>query len=160
MSEELRSDRQIADFRLGQNKVGGSVGYESSTDDAFTEALRSSALRHWMPSKTTGQATIGATVGTTGSGFTFVTGDVIVASGFTNAGNNGRFRLTAATATVLTATPLDGQTMVVETAAAAAADRHLQRYPEGRDDPQELQHAPLVRGSRRVREGLPVDRWY
>ena len=120
MSEELRSDRQIADFRLGQNKVGGSVGYESSTDDSFLEALEALLCGTWMPSKTTGQATIGATANTfTGSGFAFVSGDVIVASGFTNAGNNGRFRLTAATATVLTATPLDGQTMAVETAAAA-----------------------------------------
>lgn len=119
MSEELRSDRQIADFRLGQNKVGGGIGYESSTDDQFLAALEALLCGTWTPTKTTGQASIGATATTfTGAGFTFTSGEVIVASGFTNAGNNGRFRLTAATATVLTATALDGQTMVIETATA------------------------------------------
>ena len=38
-SEELRADRQIADFRMGQNKVGGGVDVEVSTDAQFTTLL-------------------------------------------------------------------------------------------------------------------------
>lgn len=38
-SEELRADRQIADFRMGQNKVGGGVDVEVSTDVQFTTLL-------------------------------------------------------------------------------------------------------------------------
>lgn len=38
-SEELRADRQIADFRMGQNKVGGGIDTEISTDVQFTTLL-------------------------------------------------------------------------------------------------------------------------
>ena len=38
-SEELRSDRQIADFRMGQNSVGGGIDCEVSTDVQFTTLL-------------------------------------------------------------------------------------------------------------------------
>ena len=44
--------------------------------------------------------------------------DIVVSSGFTNAGNLGRFRITALTATAMAVTALQGQTMVVEAAAA------------------------------------------
>lgn len=44
-SEEIRSDRQIADFRLGSNRIEGTVSFEvsyDSFDDMFVAALMSS----------------------------------------------------------------------------------------------------------------------
>lgn len=46
-SEELRSDRQIADFRMGQNKVGGGIDCEVSTDLQFTTLLEALTMGTW-----------------------------------------------------------------------------------------------------------------
>lgn len=123
-SEEIRDDRQIADFRHGAYQVGGDVNIELSFG-SFDDLLEASLLGTWTPTKTTGSATLAATVGTitrsTGSFLTdgFAVNDVVINSGFTNAGNNGRFRVSAVVALTLTLTALEGQTMVVEAAAAA-----------------------------------------
>lgn len=42
-SEELRADRQIADFRMGTQEVGGSIDFEPAADATF-EALLEAAL--------------------------------------------------------------------------------------------------------------------
>lgn len=46
-SQELRSDRQIVDFRLGQNKVGGQIGTELSVDSQFTMLLEALMCGTW-----------------------------------------------------------------------------------------------------------------
>ena len=122
-SEEIRDDRQIADFRHGAYQVGGDMNIELSFA-SFDDLLEAVLLGTWTATKTTGAQSLAATVGTlTRSAGSFVTdgfavNDVVINSGFTNAGNNGRFRVSAVTATVLTLTALEGQTMVVEAAAA------------------------------------------
>lgn len=122
-SEEIREDRQIADFRHGAYQVGGDINIELSFG-SFDELLEAVTLGTWVPAFSTGAQSLAATVGTvtrsTGSFVTdgFTIGDVVVNSGFTNAGNNGRFEVTAVAALTLTLTPLQGQTMVVEAAAA------------------------------------------
>lgn len=123
-SEEIRDDRQIADFRHGAYQVGGDMNIELSFA-SFDDLLEAVLLGTWTATKTTGSATLAATVGTitrsTGSFVVdgFAVNDIVVNKGFTNAGNNGRFRVSAVVALTLTLTPLEGQTMVVEAAAAA-----------------------------------------
>lgn len=122
-SEEIRDDRQIADFRHGAYQVGGDMNIELSFA-SFDDLLEAALLGTWVATKTTGAQSLAATVGTlTRAAGSFVTDgfavdDVVINSGFTNAGNNGRFRVSAVAATVLTLTALEGQTMVVEAAAA------------------------------------------
>lgn len=122
-SEEIRDDRQIADFRHGAYQVGGDMNIELSFA-SFDDLLEAVLLGTWTSTKTTGAQSFSATVGTVvrsaGSFLTdgFAVNDVVINSGFTNAGNNGRFRISALTATVMTLTALEGQTMVVEAAAA------------------------------------------
>lgn len=122
-SEEIRNDRQIADFRHGAYQVGGDMNIELSFA-SFDDLLEAVLLGTWTSTKTTGAQSFSATVGTVvrsaGSFLTdgFAVNDVVINSGFTNAGNNGRFRISALTATVMTLTALEGQTMVVEAAAA------------------------------------------
>ena len=126
-SEEIRSDRQIADFRHGAYQVGGDINFELSFG-SFDDLLEAVTLGTWVANFSTGAQSLSATAtGFARAAGSFITdglavNDVIVASGFTNAGNNGRFRITALTATSITATALEGQTQVVE---AAAADRTL-----------------------------------
>lgn len=123
-SEEIRSDRQIADFRHGAYQVGGDINMELSFA-SFDDLLEATLLGTWVATYTTGQQSLSAAVGsfarTTGSFVTdgFSVNEVVVPSGFTNAGNKGRFRVTAVAALTLTVTPLDGQTMAVESAASA-----------------------------------------
>jgi len=122
-SEEIRDDRQIADFRHGAYQVGGDINIELSFA-SFDDLLEAVLLGTWTSTKTTGAQSFSATVGTVarsaGSFLTdgFAVNDVVINSGFTNAGNNGRFRISALTATVMTLTALEGQTMVAEAAAA------------------------------------------
>lgn len=123
-SEELRDDRMIADYRQGAYQVGGDMSIELSYG-SFDDLLEAVLCGTWV-ARATNAATdnLAATVGTltraSGSFVTdgFLVNDVVTTSGFTNAGNNGRFKVTAATATVLTLAALDGQVMVVEAAAA------------------------------------------
>lgn len=122
-SEEIRDDRQIADFRHGARQVGGDISIELSygSFDKILEALLGGT---WAANTTPGPQNLSAAVGSfnraAGSfildGFTV--NDVVVSSGFTNAGNLGNFRITALTATTMTVTALQGQTMVAEPASA------------------------------------------
>lgn len=124
-SEEIRDDRQIADFRHGARQTGGDISVEMScfSFDTILEALLGGS---WVPNKTTGSTSLSASVGAfaraAGSFVTdgFATNDVIVVTGFATAGNNGRFRINGAvTALSIPVTPLDGQTMGVDAAAAS-----------------------------------------
>lgn len=119
-SEEIRSDRQISDFRGGANQVGGDINFElsyGSFDDLLKAVLMST---DWAAAADTGVSTFDATA----TGFTRATGDftadgfevgqIIVTSGFSTADNNGRFEITAVDATSIDATPLEGQTLASE----------------------------------------------
>lgn len=134
-SEELRDDRQIADFRHGARQTGGDMSIELSygTFDDILEALLGGT---WAVSPTSGAQSLSATVGTfvraAGSFLAdgFAVGDVIKSTGFTNPANNGTWNITALTATVMTVTrTTPGPAMVVEAAAAgktlAIAGRRL-----------------------------------
>ncbi|UTC27972.1 putative major tail structural protein [Stenotrophomonas phage A1432] len=129
-SEEIRADRHIADFRHGASQVGGDINFELSFG-SFDDLLEGVLLGTWTSSFTTGAQSLSATVGTfaraAGSFITdgLAVGQTIIASGFTNAGNNGRFKITALTATSATVTALEGQTQVVE---AAATGRTLATF--------------------------------
>lgn len=118
-SEELRSDRQITDVRHGVFDVKGDVNVEFSYD-SFDDMLEAALGGTWTPTKTASIATIAATATTftraTGSFLTdtFANNDIIITSGFSTAGNNGRFRITNAAALTLTVSPLEGQTMAIE----------------------------------------------
>lgn len=123
-SEEIRNDRQIADFRHGARQVGGDISVELScfSFDIILEALLGGT---WTPVATTGAQSLSASVGgfarAAGSFITdgITNGMVITSSGFASAGNNGRFRVTTASALTLVVVPLDGQTMAIDVAAAA-----------------------------------------
>lgn len=123
-SGELRSDRQITDFRHGAGQAGGDIPFELSyrSHDAILEALLGGS---WVPVSTTGQVTLAGTA----TSFTRASGSFIddgiesdkpfIASGFTDKGLNGLFMAGTVTALTVPATPLEGQTMVIEAAAAA-----------------------------------------
>lgn len=122
-SEELRSDRQKTDVRHGAYQVGGDMGFElsyGSYDDLIQAALGGT----WSTVKDSTVISLSAAAGSftraTGSFVTdgFVVGDVVTSSGFATAGNNGRFVVTAVVALTLTVTPLQGQTMASDVAAA------------------------------------------
>lgn len=127
-SEEIRSDRQIADFRLGANKVLGDINFELSytSFDQFLEAVLLSA--DWASPATTGTITMDATL----TGFSRLAGDfvadgfkvgqVVESLGYAGAGAEGRFLLTAVVALSITASPLEGQIQIAE---AGAGDESL-----------------------------------
>jgi hypothetical protein len=119
-SEEIRSDRQIADFRQGANQVGGDINFELSygSFDQFLEAVLLSA--DWAAPADTGVTTLSqsATQITRASG-SFVTdgfevGQTAEVTGFAGSGANGTVLITAVAALALDVTALDGQTLAVE----------------------------------------------
>lgn len=126
---ELRSDYQVADMRLGMRSVAGDISGELSPGtyaDLIAGALRSP----FAAGITTGpQTTIAASAvaphftRTTGSFLTdgFKIGDVIRATGFTNAANNAtNFMITAVDATDLTVIQLNGPVGIVTEAAGGS----------------------------------------
>jgi hypothetical protein len=122
-SEEVRADRQIAEYRHGAQQAAGDISFELSYL-SFDDLLEACMMGSWVPLITAGlTASVSAAVGSfaraAGSFITdgFTVNQVIRTSLWTNAGNNGRFRITAVAALTLTVTPLEGQTMAVEAAA-------------------------------------------
>jgi hypothetical protein len=113
-SGEIRSDRQISDFRLGANQVGGNIDVELSytSFDQFLEAVLLSA--DWASPATTGTTTIDATATGfergSGSFLTdgFAVGQTVVSSGFSGSGYNGKSVITAVDALTMTTTPYSG----------------------------------------------------
>lgn len=113
-SEEIRSDRQIADFRLGANQVGGDINFELSygSFDQFLQAVLLSA--DWAAPATTGTTTISATATgfsrASGSFLTdgFAVGQTVTSSGFVGSGFNGKSIITAVSALTMDTTPLSG----------------------------------------------------
>lgn len=123
-SQEVNSSRDVKYIRHGNKQVGRDVSFElsyGSQDDFLASALGDS----WSTEVDTGEITID--VDASGSSATFTrssgdftsdpiaVGDVVTSSGYSAAGGNGRFLVTAVTSTVVTATPLEGQTIPTET---------------------------------------------
>ena len=127
-SEEIRSDRQIADFRLGANQVGGDINFELSygSFDQFLEAVLLSAA--WAAPADTGVTTIDATATgysrAAGSFLTdgFAVGQTVTASGYTGSGFNGKSIVTAVTALTMDTTIIGSGTHGVE---AGDADEQI-----------------------------------
>lgn len=119
-SEEIRSDRQISDFRLGANRVNGDINFELSygTFDKLLEGVLLSAA--WAAPADTGVATIDATTTgysrVSGSFLTdgFAVGQTVVVTGYADSNANGNFEITAVDALTITASPLEGQVQVNE----------------------------------------------
>lgn len=104
LSEELRADRQISDFRHGTKQTGGDVNTELSygSHDPFFEAVLCGT---WTPKNAPyAAATISAeasdnSFNDTAAGFPALSvGDKISVAGFTTAGNNGVARVVSRTA--------------------------------------------------------------
>ena len=119
-SEEIRSDRQIADFRLGIGQVGGAIPFTLSYG-SFDQFLESAlASEPWASPADTGLFTIDATA----TGYERPTGDfladgfaagqIITVTGFTGLGANGRMTITAVDELTMTTTPLDEQVQGAE----------------------------------------------
>ena len=108
-SNEMRADRAIADVSQGNKKPALEIPFEMSFE-SFDDFLEAGLGGSWVPEKSsTGHtATIDSSAKTlTDSSATFVTdgfavGDIVIVSGFADAGNNGKFRITAISETVLT----------------------------------------------------------
>lgn len=116
-TQEIRVDRQISDVRLGQRRAGGDINCEMIV--AAHDDLIEAALGGTWAAVTTGSTTLdaGSSSTFTRASGSFVTdgfkiGDEILASGFTNGQNNGRFKLTNVAALTLTVegTPLTTET--------------------------------------------------
>lgn len=108
VSEELRPDRQIADFRHGTKQVGGDVSFELSYG-SFDDLLQAVMLGTWAVKATVTDDDIAAAAPSTFTSVTtdfvalgFEVGDKIDISGFTDPANNGRFTIATVSANEIT----------------------------------------------------------
>lgn len=114
-TNEVRADRQIADLRHGLQKVEGSFIGEPSlqTYDAWIAAAMGSTWASVAGGTANYSFGSGAFVRDSGSYITegFRAGDIVTTNGFTNSGNNGKWRVIGpVTATTL---PIDNTTPTV-----------------------------------------------
>ncbi len=108
-SNEMRSDRAVADVSQGNKKPALEIPFELSAR-SFDDFLEAALGASWVPDIAGGSVTadVDATAKTiTVTGATFITdgfavGDLIVTTGFDDAGNNGIFKISALTETVIT----------------------------------------------------------
>ncbi len=110
-SNEQRPDRHIAAFKLGNNSVAGNFNFELTfeTFDDWLEAVMggSWATKASLTGATYSVANSDSSINDSGDGFVtagFEAGDVITVAGFTDAANNGTFKISAVTAGKLTLT--------------------------------------------------------
>jgi len=126
-SEELRADRQIADFRLGAITVAGDIATELSFA-SFDDLLEAVLMGTWTPKATKTATTFSAanaddSFNDSGNGFVtagFGVGDLITVAGFTgNTANNATYRIASVAAGKITVTNPDGTaaTNIVDDAA-------------------------------------------
>lgn len=106
-SEEVRSDRNIADVRHGFTRGMGPMGFELSVE-SYDDPIEYLLGGTWAAVATSGSPNLGVTAPSTftraaGSWVTdnFKIGDIIEASGFSNAENNGVFLVKTVNATSL-----------------------------------------------------------
>ena len=119
-SNEIQPSQQMRDMRHGTRRSSGTISGELA-GGSYDEFIESAVRRDFTAGVTTGAViVIASAVGTftrsTGSFVSdgFQVGTVISVTGFTDAGNNGLFLITAMTTTVLTVSPLAGQTQTIE----------------------------------------------
>ena len=122
-STEIRSDGQVADFRHGVRKIEGTLNGELSVG-TYNELYAAALRQDFITAATTGAVIVIAVTGTgtaytrsTGSYLTdgFKVGDVVSATGFTEANNNSHYGLVITlTATVMTIVTLDGVVLTDE----------------------------------------------
>lgn len=125
MSEEIRADRQIQDYRHGARKVGGDIEIELSYG-SYDDILEALLCGTWTPNATKTATTISAAAADnsyndSGAGFVaagFQVGDEIVVTGFTgNVLNNiASGIITAVTTTKITIGGTDGDVIVDDAA--------------------------------------------
>ena len=118
-SQELSPDRQYNFVRHGNKSVGNDVNLElsyGSHDDWIEAALCGTWSAKVTSSAITANAASGSFTRVSGSFVSdgFTVGKVVTSSGYVAAGNNGRFVISAISATVLTVAPIEGQTMSSE----------------------------------------------
>lgn len=108
VSQERRRDRQIASVRHGFNQIGGTLGYELSSE-SFDDILEAALSNSWEEAPAiTGSFSASATtnkIGRTAGGLVaagFVPGLTIQTGGFATPGNNGVMTVIAVTDTELT----------------------------------------------------------
>lgn len=114
-SNEQRSDRHVAAFKLGNNSVAGNLEFELTfaTFDDWLQALMGGT---WATKATMTETTLSATNSDSSfndSGNAFVTngfevGDIITVSGFTEAANNDTFKIATIAAGKITVTDTAG----------------------------------------------------
>lgn len=119
-SEELRSDRQISDFRLGAVSVAGDISTELSFA-SFDNMLEAVLCGTWATKATLEAATLSAAAADdsfndSGNGFVtagFEVGDLIEVEGFTGAvANNAQYKIVTVAAGKITVTNPDGTAAV------------------------------------------------
>ncbi|MDO8742042.1 MAG: phage tail tube protein [bacterium] len=123
-SKEIRTDAQVVDMRHGMRKVEGSLKSEVNPGDQ-APFIAGILRRDFTAGKTTGAASISVVadgyVRAAGSFITdgFQVGSVVRAVGLVNAANNGsNFFVTEVTALKLKGLLINGDSLVVEAAAA------------------------------------------
>ncbi len=121
-SNERQPSQQMRDMRHGTRRSTGTISGELA-GGSYDTFIQSALRRDFTAGVTTGAIiTLSSTATTIArSAGSFVTdgfqvGTVINVTGFTDAGNNGLFLITAMSATVLTVSALAGQTRTVEAA--------------------------------------------
>lgn len=119
-SNEILASQQVRDMRHGTRKSTGAISGELS-GNAYEDFIAAGLRKDFAAGATTGAIIVIASTATTyvrstGSFVTdgFKVGDVINTTGFTSTGNNGLYLITAMTATILTVSPLAGQTHSIE----------------------------------------------
>jgi len=119
-SNEILASQQVRDMRHGTRRSTGALSGELS-GNAYEDFIAAGLRKDFAAGATTGAVIVIASTATTfvrstGSFVTdgFNVGDVISVSGFTSTGNNGLYLITAMTATILTVSPLAGQTHSIE----------------------------------------------
>ncbi|MDT8372015.1 MAG: phage tail tube protein [Gammaproteobacteria bacterium] len=118
-SAELAADRQVKDYRHGNKSITGDINVEMSfgSHDDFLEAVLEGTWTTPINLAVTANVAVGTFTRAAGSWITdgMAAGQIVTVGGYVDAGNNGRFVVTAVTALVLTVTPIEGQTMIAET---------------------------------------------
>lgn len=119
LSEELRADRQISDFRHGTRQIGGDLSVELSFG-SFDMLLAAALCGIWAAKATVEATNLSITdvneITSAAANFEtlgFEVGDEIVITGFTDGANNGTFIIETVAAGVMTVTV---DTLVVEAA--------------------------------------------
>lgn len=134
-SQEVNASRDVKYIRHGNKQVGRDVGFElsyGSQDDFMASALGDT----WSTEIDSGAISIDVAPSSGNATFTRASGsfvsdgfaqyDVITVSGYSDAGGNGRFLVTNVVALVITATPIEGQTVPTE---SGGGDEQIIKYP-------------------------------